>query len=147
MSRKIKILEEYKPELLSALEDTDMVKFWEELWKHDAISYDEYRDFSALDHDHLDSMLKARYLLQVVFSNLQKYESVHVYDNFMTVLTKFKKMADLGYYLEQEITSKETANLECHGNVSSSTAAGAECPRGIIGLFLEKIISPSYCKF
>ena len=129
MSRKIKILEEYKPELLSALEDTDMVKFWKELRKHDVISYDEYRDFSALDHDHLDSMLKARYLLQVVFSNLQKYESVHVYDNFMTVLTKFKKMADLGYYLEQEITSKETANLECHGNVSSSTAAGAECPR------------------
>ena len=102
MSWKIKILEEYKPEFLSALE---VVKFWEELRKHDVISYDKYHDFSTLDHDHLDSMLKARYLLQVVFNNLQKNKSVN--ENLMTVLTKFKKMADLGYYIAQEISSKK----------------------------------------
>ena len=87
-----------------------MVKFWEELRKHDIISYDKYHDFSTLDHDHLDSMLKARYLLQVVFNNLQKNESV--YENLMTVLTKFKKMADLGYYIAQEISSKTRRSVE-----------------------------------
>ena len=128
MSLKIKILEEYKPEFLSALEDTDVVKFWGKLLKHGVISYDKYwyHDFSALDHDHLDSMLKARYLWQVVFNILQENESL--YDNFMKVLTKFKEMEDLGYYIAQEL-SKETANLECHGNLSSSTAAGAGGPR------------------
>ena len=137
MSLRMKVLEEYKVELISALEVTDLVRFSEELYKCGIISYDAHHDFSILDHNRLDSILKARYLLQVVLNILQERE--YLYDRFIPVLIKCAK---LGNFLG-EILRREIVNTECQGTLSRITEIGAECLRSDSSFVLREVHIPN----
>ena len=64
-----KILQDYKEDLISALEEADE-KFVNVLVKHQILSDSEHQDFCTLDHDRLNSRLQARYLLRRVCGNI-----------------------------------------------------------------------------
>ena len=69
-----------------SLEDTDLVKFALKLLESKIISKDVKDKFVSLDHDHLDSDRKVRYLLHKVCESVR--EDDKVYDRLVGVLSR-----------------------------------------------------------
>ena len=80
------ILRKYMEKLESSLEDTDLEKFALKLLESKIISKDVKDKFVSLDHDHLDSDRKVRYLLQQVCESVR--EDDQVYDRLVGVLRR-----------------------------------------------------------
>ena len=88
----LKILQDYKEDLISALEGVDE-KFVKVLVKHQVLSDSEYQDFCTLDHDRLNSRLQARYLLGLVCGHIlcdqhqeeRKNDVYHFYSCFSSI--------------------------------------------------------------
>ena len=116
----LKILQDYKEDLISALEGVDE-KFVKVLVKHQVLSDSEYQDFCTLDHDRLNSRLQARYLLWLVCGHLlcdqhQEERKNDVFITFTHVLAQFDLSANLSLILQNEL-AKCGLSLQGHQDV------------------------------
>ena len=103
----VKILQDYKEDLISALEGADE-KFVNMLVKHQILSDSEYQDFCTLDHDRLNSRLQARYLLRLVRWHIQCDQHLEerkndVFVTFTHVLAQSDLSANLSLILQNKL--------------------------------------------
>ena len=103
----LKILQDYKEDLISALEWADE-KFVNMLVKHQILSDSEYQDFCTLDHDRLNSRLQARYLLRLVCWHIQcdqhqEERKNDIFVTFTSVLARFDFSLNLSLILQNEL--------------------------------------------
>ena len=111
---------EYKEELISSLQDSDLKKFSKELVKHGIIVSSE---FAALDHDNLENHLMARYLVKKIYENLQEYE----WDGFLNVLGLFESTVNLSIRLVKDQPSSNSTTYP--GTCSNTSLVGQKRPR------------------
>ncbi len=86
MSFRFQVLKQRLANLEDLLEDTDLIKLSKELLGHRIISKELCDKYSSLDHDHLESDIKVRYLLKQVCERVG--EDGEVLDRLVRVLGK-----------------------------------------------------------
>ena len=86
MSTGFKVLMQHVTNLEDLLEDTDLIKLSKELLRHRIISKEFCDRFPSMDHDHLESDIKVRYLLKQVCERVK--EDGEVLDRLVRVLGK-----------------------------------------------------------
>ncbi len=86
MSTGFKVLIQHVTNLEDLLEDTDLIKLSKELLRHRIISKEFCDRFPSMDHDHLESDIKVRYLLKQVCERVK--EDGEVLDRLVRVLGK-----------------------------------------------------------
>ncbi len=72
MSTGFKVLMQHVTNLEDSLEDTDLIKLSKELLRHRIISKEFCDRFPSMDHDHLESDIKVRYLLNQVCERVKE---------------------------------------------------------------------------
>ncbi len=88
MSTGFKVLMQHVTNLEDLLVDTDLIKLSKELLRHRIISKEFCDRFPSMDHDHLESDIKVRYLLKQVCERVK--EDGEVLDRLVRVLSKLK---------------------------------------------------------
>ena len=99
-----KILQDYKEALILVLKQAD-TKFVKKLKEDGIVSSKNYGEFCSLDHRNLDSRLRARYLVKLIYEYLRHSGSVLVLLQFSRVLSQFEYSANLGLFLEIELSN------------------------------------------
>ena len=98
-----KILQDYKEALIFVLKEADE-KFVEVMAKHGLVHSSDYQDFCTLDHDRVDSRLKARYLVGLIYECLECGKNRSLFDGFLYVLSQFKYSANLSLFFQNELS-------------------------------------------
>ena len=120
MSHQLKVLLDYKEDLVSALKDADLVDLSEELFKSWVISKDDRTSFTSLDHDRLDSRLRARYLVQCICGNVKQDDEI--FHKFLVIL------AGMGEnHVCQNLSAKLSKCMEVKGSDSENQSTGDAC--------------------
>ena len=98
-----KILQDYKEALIFVLKEADE-KFVEVMAKHGLVRSSDYQDFCTLDHDRVDSGLKARYLVGLIYECLKYGKNRSLFDGFLYVLSQFRFSANLSLFFQNELS-------------------------------------------
>ncbi len=117
-SQKMDILREHKEALTLAMEKVQSIeKVAGSLFSGKIISDEDFKKFASLDPDpdHLNPTLKARYLLHVAFTNIEKKVSLlstekgsSLIIKFLEILQRYDEMKGICYYLLKEIKENES---------------------------------------
>ena len=98
-----KILRDFKEALIFVLKEADE-KFVEVMAKHVLVHSFDYQDFCTLDHDRVDSRLKARYLVGLIYECLECGKNRSLFHGFLFVLSQFRYSANLSLFFQNELS-------------------------------------------
>ena len=118
-NREFNKLQDYKENLVSEVSCAKLVTFSEELYNLFVISREVKDAFALLDHDRLDSKLRARYLLLHVCEGVKR--DVKVFYDFLKALAKLGGSADkVSRRLSEELhVSERGAGSESHEKLTT----------------------------
>ncbi len=136
MSIGFQVLKQRLASLEGLLEYTDLIKLSEELLRHLIISKEFCYKFSSLDHDHLESDIKVRYLLKQVCERVG--EDGEVLDRLVSVLGKLGGKVRS----ECEAMKKELGKME--GNEVLSGTQGTYLVEQDVPDLVECLVSGSH---
>ena len=105
-----KILQDYKEAVIFVLKQAD-AEFVNQLKEDGIVSSKNYDDFCSLDNENLNSRLRARYLVKLIYEHLRHSGSVLVLSQFIKVLSQFKYSANLGLFLEIELSNSRASGI------------------------------------
>ncbi len=136
MSIRFQVLKQRLASLEDLLEDTDLIKLSKELLRHRIISIVFCDKFSSLDHDHLESDIKVRYLLKQVCERVG--EDGEVLDRLVRVLGK------LGGKVRAECDAMKSELGKMEGNEVLSGTQDTHLVEQDVPDLVESLVSGSH---
>ena len=105
-----KILQDYKEAVIFVLKQAD-AEFVNQLKEDGIVSSKNCDDFCSLDNENLNSRLRARYLVKLIYEHQRHSGSVLVLYQFIRVLFQFEYSANFGLFLEIELSNSGASGM------------------------------------